>query len=81
MGATSSDVLFIDLGVREERVTGIERVHSCGSVAAMQIYGNKRKLLHKKSQTSMALVWDTNIVDIMSCEKALYKLCGCVLLL
>lgn len=36
MGATSSDVLFIDLGVREERVTGIERVHSCGSVAVMQ---------------------------------------------
>ena len=36
MGASSSDVLFIDLGVREERVTGIERVHSCGSVAAMQ---------------------------------------------
>ena len=48
MGATSSDVLFIDLGVREERVTGIERVHSCGSVAATQIYGNKRKRLHKK---------------------------------
>ena len=81
MGATSSDGLFIDFGVREERVTGIERVHSCGSVVAMQIYGNKRKLLHKKSQTSMALVWDTNIADIMSCKKALYKLCGCVLLL
>lgn len=81
MGATSSDVLFIDLGVREERVTGIKRVHSSGSVVATQIYGNKRKLLHKKSQTSMALVWDTNIADIMSCEKALYKLCGCVLLL
>ena len=29
----------------------------------------------------MGLVWDTNIVDMMSCEKALYKLCGCVLLL
>ena len=48
MGATSSDVLFIDLGVREERVTGIERVHSCGSVVATQIYGNKRKRLRKK---------------------------------
>ena len=48
MGATSSDVLFIDLGVREERVTGIERVHSCGSIVATQIYGNKRKRLRKK---------------------------------
>ena len=48
MGATSSDARFIDLGVREERVTGIERVHSCGSVVATQIYGNKRKRLRKK---------------------------------
>ena len=48
MGATSSDGLFIDFGVREERVTGIERVHSCGSVVATQIYGNKRKRLRKK---------------------------------
>ena len=48
MGATSSDVLFIDIGVLEVRVTRIERVHSCGSVAAMQIYGNKRKRLRKK---------------------------------
>ena len=48
MGGTSSDVLFIDLDVREERITGIERVHSCRSVAALQIYGNKRKRLRKK---------------------------------
>lgn len=55
------------------------RYRACSLVWLSSSYA--RKLLHRKSQTSMALVWDTNIADIMSCEQALYKLCGCVLLL
>ena len=48
-----------------------ERFHSCGLHADMQIYWNKRKRLHKET----VLVWETNMADMTSSEKALYYMC------
>ena len=60
------------------------RVFSLTWPASMQIYGNKRKRLHKKRvqlpqdffwDTNMAtvlLLWDTNMATMTSCENTLY---------
>ena len=37
----------------------------------MQIYGKKRKCLHKKRSTPTGLVWSTNMTALTSCENAL----------
>ena len=40
--------------------------------ASMQIYGNKRNFLHKKSPTPTGFAWNTNMAAVTSCEYALY---------
>ena len=83
-----SPYLFIVVFIFEFYFDGVtvktgNRAFSLTWPAAMQIYWNKRKFLHKKrvnshriglghNMAAVSLFWDTNMVAVTSCENTVY---------